>query len=50
MLAQNGIRLGKAFEQPVIDHRLRAFAGFLGRLEYGHERAAPGMPVLREER
>ena len=49
MLGENSIRLGKAAEQPVVDHRLRALAGFLGGLEYRHERAAPGIPVSREE-
>ena len=50
VLAQHDIGLGKAVEQAVVDHRPRALRSLLARLEDRHQRAAPGIARLREQR
>lgn len=50
VLAKHDIGRGEAFEQAVVDHRLGALGGFLARLEHGHQRALPGIALLRQQR
>ena len=50
VLAEDHVGLGEAVEQPVVDHRLRAFRRLLRRLEDRHQRPVPRVARLREQR
>jgi hypothetical protein len=50
MLTQHDFGLRKAFEQPIIDHRLGATRRFLRRLEHRHDRTTPSLAGAREQR
>jgi hypothetical protein len=49
VLTEDHVGFRKTLEQPIIDHGLGAFGGFLGRLKYRHQRASPRPPRLREQ-
>jgi hypothetical protein len=50
VLAKYNGGFGEAVEEPVVDHGLRALGGLHGGLEHGHQRAAPRIGSLRQER
>jgi hypothetical protein len=49
MLAEDHIRFREPFEQPVVDHGLRAFRRLLARLKDRHDGPAPRRPGLGEQ-
>ena len=50
VLAEHDVRFGEAVEETVVDHRLGAFRRLLRRLEHRHQRPAPRLAGLREQR
>jgi hypothetical protein len=49
MLGQGNLRLGEPLDHAVLDHGTGALGCFLTRLEYGHHRSAPQVPILSQD-